>query len=358
LSSSPCLARGASPRAIRAIFLRRPIALPLVSIAELTTLAAGALRRAGASEDMARLTAEALVHADATGVPTHGLSRLALYCEHLRTGRARGTAQPRIVRDANGCCLIDAGGGLAYEAMARAGVEAIARARVHGIAFVGVTDSHHAGAMAYHLRPVAEAGMVGLGFSNSPAAITAWGGKRPLFGTNPVAAVFPRASAPPLIIDLSLTEVVRGKIMLHAEQGKPIPAGWALDREGRPTTDARAALTGSLAAIGGAKGAMLALTVELLCCALTGAAFGFENDSYFEPGNAPRIGHAIVAIEPGAAAGRDVFAERIETLLAAMTEDEGVRLPGARRSQAAVQARRDGVALSDALYAQLKPLGG
>jgi (2R)-3-sulfolactate dehydrogenase (NADP+) len=210
--------------------------------------------------------------------------------------------------------------------------------------------------MAYHLEPVAAAGLVGLAFTNSPAAINAWGGKRPLFGTNPIAAVFPRGEGEPLVIDLSLTEVVRGKIMLHAEQGKPIPLGWALDRDGKPTTDARAALTGSLAPIGGAKGAMLALTVELLCCALTGAAFGYENDSFFGPGDPARIGHSLIAIDPEALAGRGVFLERDETLGAAMTADEGVRLPGARRHAAAVTARSEGIALSDALAAQIRQL--
>jgi (2R)-3-sulfolactate dehydrogenase (NADP+) len=330
--------------------------LPLVPITELTTLTAAALRRAGAAHAMAQATAAALVHAEASGIPTHGLSRLALYCGHLRAGRVHGAAVPSVVREHQGGCLIDAGGGLAYEALALASVEAVERAQRCGIAFAGVTNSHHAGAMAYHLEPVCAAAMVGLGFTNSPAAINAWGGRRPLFGTNPIAAVFPRRNAAPLVIDLSLTEVVRGKIMLHADQGKPIPLGWALDREGNPTTDAKAALTGSLAAIGGAKGAMLALIVELLCCALTGAAFGFENDSYFEPGNPARIGHALVAIDPQALAGRDVFMTRIETLVEAMLADEGVRLPGARRHEALAKARTDGIAISDSLLAQIRQL--
>jgi (2R)-3-sulfolactate dehydrogenase (NADP+) len=330
--------------------------LPLVSISDLTALATAALRQAGAAPSMAHATAGALVHAEASGVPTHGLARLALYCGHLRSGRVQGQAAPRIVRSHAGCCLIDANGGLAYEALALAAAEAVQRARQCGIAFAGVTGSHHAGVMAYHLQPVAEAAMVGLAFTNSPAAINAWGGKRPLFGTNPIAAVFPRRAGAPLVIDLSLTEVVRGKIMLHAEQGKPIPLGWALDREGNPTTDAKAALTGSLAAIGGTKGAMLALTVELLCCALTGAAFGFENDSFFEPGDRARIGHALIAIDPEALAGREVFMERIETLVAAMTADEGVRLPGSRRHATLATARAEGVALSDSLLAQIRQL--
>jgi (2R)-3-sulfolactate dehydrogenase (NADP+) len=245
---------------------------------------------------------------------------------------------------------------LAYEALALAGAEAVQRARALGIAYAAVTGSHHAGAMAYHLEAVSEAGMVGLAFSNSPAAINPWGGKRPLFGTNPIAAVFPRSRGAPLVIDLSLTEVVRGKIMLHAQEGKPIPLGWALDRDGKPTTDARAALTGSLAAIGGAKGAMLALMVELLCCALSGAAFGFENDSYFEPGNPASIGHGLLAIDPDALAGRERFMARMEALVEAMLADEGVRLPGSRRHEALTAAIANGIDVSDALLGQVRQL--
>ena len=330
--------------------------LPLIPISELNALAVRALRSAGASEAMALHTAAALTHAEASGIPTHGVARLPLYCGHLRSGRASGAAQPSVIRSRAGCCLIDAGGGLAYPAMALAAQEAIERARTCGIAFAGVTGSHHAGAMGYHLLPIADAGLVGFGFTNSPAAINAWGGKRALFGTNPVAACFPRASEPPLIIDLSLTEVVRGKIMLYADQGKPIPLGWALDRDGNPTTDAKAALTGSLAPIGGVKGAMLALMVELLCCALTGAAFGYENDSYFEPGGAPRIGHALIAVDPDAVAGRETYLARIEALIGAMLADESVRLPGARRHAEAIKARSAGASIPDALYAQILQL--
>jgi (2R)-3-sulfolactate dehydrogenase (NADP+) len=207
-----------------------------------------------------------------------------------------------------------------------------------------------------HLRPIAAAGMVALGFTNSPAAINAWGGKRALFGTNPVAACFPRLNDQPLVIDLSLIEVVRGKIMLHADQGQPIPLGWALDRAGNPSTDPKAALTGSLAPIGGAKGAMLALAVELICCALTGAAFGFESDSYFEPGGNPRIGHALLAIDPAALAGRDTYLARVEALIDVMLTDDAVRLPGARRHASAVHARSEGASIPAASYAQIVQL--
>ena len=122
--------------------------------------------------------------------------------------------------------------------------EAITRARSTGVGFAAVTNSHHFGVAGYHLARVAGHAMVGLAFGNSPAAMPAWGGKRALFGTNPVAAIFPRKNAAPLCIDLSLSEAARGKVMIAAQQGKPIPLGWALDRDGQPTTDPKAALDG------------------------------------------------------------------------------------------------------------------
>jgi (2R)-3-sulfolactate dehydrogenase (NADP+) len=330
--------------------------MPTFPADHLAKLSAQALKKAGASASTARMTAAALIAAETEGLTGHGLSRVALYAQHLREGRTDGAAKALVVRRKGATCLVDARGGLAFPAAALAVKEAMRRARRYGVAFAGVTNSHHAGAMAYHLQPVAEAGLVGFAFSNSPAAITAWGGKMPLYGTNPIAAVFPRRNAAPIIVDLSLTEVTRGKIMVHAKEGKPIPLGWAVDRDGNPTTDPKAALTGSLAAIGAVKGNALALAVELVSVAVTGAAFGFENDSYFEPGRSPRIGQAFFIVDPEAAVGADTFYSRIETLVSKMLAEEGVRLPGARRQRAAAKARNEGVEITDALYAELKAL--
>lgn len=320
---------------------------------------AAALVRAGATAAMAAATARALAAADMDGIGSHGASRIPQYCGHLKNGRARGAAVPAIVRDAKGACLIDAKQGLAFEACALAAREAIRRAREFGVAYVAVTNSNHFGVAAHHLEPVAEAELVGLAFGNSPAAMPAWGGRRALFGTNPVAAIFPRQDDPPLTIDLSLSAVARGRIMTAARDGKPIPEGWALDKDGNPTTDARAALEGTMLPVGGVKGAMLALTVELLVCALSGAAFGFESDSFFtEVGKPTRIGQAIVAIDPAALAGREVFFERVESLVAAMSEDPGVRLPGERRRHNRQRAARDGLQLPADLMATIRALAG
>ena len=326
---------------------------------ELQHLAAAALAAAGANPAMADSTARALVFAESQGISSHGLSRVPFYAGHLRAGRAIGSAVPRIVHKRGGAALIDAGSGLAYPACAMAVEQAALRAREHGIAFIGVANSHHFGEAAYHLEALADAGLVALALSNSPAAMPAWGGKRPLFGTNPIAAIFPRRNGARLVIDLSLSQVARGKLMIAARDHQPIPLGWALDADGQPTTDPKAGLAGSMLPAGGVKGAMLALIVELLVCALTGAHFGFETESFFvDAGGPAQLGQAFMAIDPGALAGNNTYLERVETLIDAMLEDDGVRLPGDRRRKLRDEAVKHGVDIPDPLMAQLREMAG
>ncbi|MFJ0706224.1 Ldh family oxidoreductase, partial [Bordetella bronchiseptica] len=266
---------------------------------------------------------------------------------------------PRLAREHGGTALVDAGSGLAYPACALAAALAIERARQHGVAFVAVANSHHFGAAAYHLEAVAAAGLVGLAFGNSPAAMPAWGGRRALLGTNPVAAAFPRRRAAPLEIDLAPGEATRGQLMIAARDGESIPEGWALDAEGRPTTDPRAGLAGTILPAAGAKGTMLALIVELLVCSLSGARFGFETESLFDDDGEPaRLGQAFLAVDPAALAGTDTYLERVETLIEAMLHDDGVRLPGERRIALRKQALQHGVDIPDTLLAQLRGMCG
>jgi (2R)-3-sulfolactate dehydrogenase (NADP+) len=324
---------------------------------ELLQLARAALERAGAHAPMAEAAARHLVQAEEHGLPTHGMSRVPFYCGMLRNGRADGSAQPAVASARAAACLIDNRDGLPYVSVKLAIKEIIERARANGIAFAGIRNSAHVGVLGIHLLPVAQAGLAGFAFTNSPAAIPAWGGKKALFGTNPVAAVFPRKDREPLVIDLALTTVVRGKIMMAMRRGERIPEGWALDRHGRPTTDPKEAIEhGSLFPIGGAKGAMLALMFELMCAALTGAAIGPEADSFFsEEGNRPRIGQAFIAIDPGALAGMERYFERVETVVGTMQSDPEVRLPGARRF-AAAKAAASGIEVPDELISQIEKL--
>jgi (2R)-3-sulfolactate dehydrogenase (NADP+) len=325
---------------------------------DLFRLAKQALLNAGAHETMAEATAQHLVRAEEQGLPTHGMSRVPFYCSMLKNGRADGNAKPSMAAEKAAVCLIDNADGLPYESAAWAIQEVIQRARRNGIGFAGIRNSAHVGVLGIHLLQVAQAGMVGVAFTNSPAAIPAWGGKKALFGTDPVAFAFPRKGTDPIVVDLALTTVTRGKIMVAMQKGERIPEGWALDRHGKPTTDPKEAIEqGSLFPIGGTKGAMLALAFELVCAALTGAAIGPEADSFFsEAGNKPRIGQAFLAIDPGALAGMEKYFERIETVVRTMLADEGVRLPGAKRFAAEKKLRAEGIEVADDLLAKIEKL--
>jgi (2R)-3-sulfolactate dehydrogenase (NADP+) len=184
---------------------------------------------------------------------------------------------------------------------------------------------------------------VGLLFANTPQAIAPAGGTAPLFGTNPIAFAAPRRDAPPLVIDLSLSKVARGKIMAAKKRGEPIPEGWALDAAGAPTTDPDAALGGMLIPMGDAKGAALALMVEIIAATLTGANYSFEATSFFDAeGAQPGVGQLILAFRAGAGA-RGAFTDRLETLMDAIAAQTGARAPGERRLAARAEAAARGL---------------
>jgi (2R)-3-sulfolactate dehydrogenase (NADP+) len=331
-----------------------------LSLTEANTLIQAALTKSGASQAMAASVAKALVLAEAQGIASHGLSRVPQYATHLKNGRANGQAVAAVVQRKGAALVVDAGQGLAFPACDLAMAEGIKTAKELGVCFVGVKNSHHAGVIVDHLRAVSEAGLVALGFANSPSAMPAAGGKHAIFGTNPIAAIFPRRNADPLMIDLSLSEVARGKVMVAAKEGKAIPLGWALDKDGNPTTDAKAALEGSMLAVGNTtstKGAMLALIIELLVTAVIGAQFGFEASSFFvDEGNQPKIGQAFLLIDPAALNGNDSYLDRIEVLVNEMLVDDGVRLAGARRLALERSAQEEGVSVPDALVQTLQKL--
>ncbi len=328
-----------------------------VSLDELRGLAAAVLTRAGTSADHAAIVAEALVAADADEIASHGVARLPAYADQVRSGKVDGQARPIVTATAAATLSVDARDGFAFPAV-RLGLDRAAElAAGAGIVAVGVHHSHHFGVAGHHVERLAAAGLVAMAFTNSPAALAPWGGRRPIYGTNPIAFACPRRAGAPLVIDLSLSKVARGRIMVAAQKGHAIPEGWALDADGRPTTDAKAALAGTMLPLGDAKGAALALMVELLAAGLTGGNYGYEAGSFFTPdGVKPRIGHLFLAIHPPALAG-DAFLDRVEQLLAAACEQDGVRLPGDRRLAARARAASDGVEVPDALLADLRGRG-
>ena len=328
--------------------------MPNLSLNDLHELAVAVLTASETSTENAAAVARALVKADADGIPSHGVSRLPAYADQAKAKKVDGYAIPEVTFPSTGAVRVDARSGFAYPAIEAGTNAAIERVGDAGIIGVAIGNSHHAGVAGHHVETFADAGYVAMGFSNSPAGIAPWGGSRALFGTNPVAFACPRSDATPIVADLSTSKVARGKIKLAADRGEPIPEGWAVDANGNATTDAKAAMGGSLLPMGDAKGAALVLMVEIMAATLTGSNHGFEASSFFDDkGGPPHIGQFFIVIDPMAFSG-GAFANRLDVLVDAILEQEGTRLPGARRLGIREVAAKDGVEIPDGLFAELQ----
>jgi (2R)-3-sulfolactate dehydrogenase (NADP+) len=228
-----------------------------------------------------------------------------------------------------------------------------ALAKSQGIAAAAISRSNHAGACGRHVEHLAEQGFVALFFANTPEAIAPWGGTRAVFGTNPIAFAAPLEGSAPIVIDLALSKVARGNIVAAKQKGAPIPEGWALDKDGHPTTDADAALAGTMIALGDAKGAALALMVEVLAAALLGTHFAFEASSFLDDkGGPPQTGQLMIALDP-AGFGHSSFGERMRVLAQAIESQGGARLPGARRLALREKAQHEGLSVPDEIWRML-----
>jgi (2R)-3-sulfolactate dehydrogenase (NADP+) len=328
-----------------------------IAAPELEALIAAALVASNTAEANARSVARALAQAEIDGQKGHGLSRVPTYAAQAWAGKVDGHATPLLRQTRPAALMIDVAHGFAFPAIDLAVERLPALAGVAGIAAAGFVRSHHFGVVGRHVERLSEAGLVALAFGNTPRAIAPWGGRRALFGTSPLAFAAPQRKAPPIVVDMALSQVARGKILTAGQKGEPIPADWAVDEDGKPTTDPAAALKGALQPIGGAKGAALAMMVEILAVALTGAHFGFEASSFFDAeGPPPGVGQLLVAIDPAAFAGRELFLDRIGDLAGMLEADTGARLPGSRRLAMRAKAQREGVEVDANLLAQVRAM--
>lgn len=325
-----------------------------ISISEAEGLLKAALHGVDVPEAVAASVARALVAAEAEGQVGHGFSRLGDYAAQVQSGKINAKANVSLKHRGPAQLFVDADRGFAYPALDAAFEAGVPLAREVGVAVIAVGNSHHCGALSVQVERFAEAGLIAIMMANTPKAIAPWGGSKPLFGTNPIAFATPVAGTVPLVIDLSLSRVARGKVMAAKKAGTDIPPGWALDENGDTTTDAEAALRGTMVPIGEAKGTALALMVEVLAAAFTGSAFSGEAGSFFDAkGPAPRVGQTLIVIDPGA---QSDFAGRVAGLLDAITAMDGARLPGARRREAITDARAEGLDVPATFIEQARQL--
>ncbi|ODN69803.1 Ldh family oxidoreductase [Methylobrevis pamukkalensis] len=326
-----------------------------LSLAEARVFAAETLTRFATAPDIAAVVAEALVEAEASGLKGHGLVRLETYAIQTLAKKIDGHARPSARRVAPGLVAVDAAHGFAYPAVGLALAELMEMAPVQGIAMAGINRSGHCGAVGLHLEKLAARGLVGMMFASAPASIAPWGGRKAVFGTNPIAFAAPMPGRPAVVVDLSVAKVARGKVLAAVQKGEPIPEGWAVGPDGEPTTDAKTALAGTMLPMGDAKGTALALMVEIFSTALVGGALSAEQPSYFDgKGGPPEAGHAILAIDPSFFA--DDFLPRMATLAGLIEGQDGARLPGASRIAARAKAEAEGVFVDPALDRALERL--
>ncbi|QGY32873.1 Ldh family oxidoreductase [Pantoea cypripedii] len=322
-----------------------------LALTELEAIARRALCQSGVDLPAAEATCAALMAAERAGIASHGFARLPYYLDQLDSGKLNPRAVPTLTQ--RGAVVnVNADSGLAFPAVQRGLDRGMVLAQEFGVVAVAIGDSHHFGMAGYYAEQAARQGLVCIALSNGPAAMAPWGGNVPLYGTTPIAFASPRASDEPLVIDLSLSEVARGKIMLASQKKEAIPSGWAIDRDGNPTCDADAALAGSMAPAGGAKGAALALMVELLTAGLTGSHYGFQASSFFNvEGGAPHIAQLLLLLNPAFfSAG---YVQHTEMLFSAMLAQPNVRLPGERR-QATARQNSSSLSLPASLLEQLR----
>jgi LDH2 family malate/lactate/ureidoglycolate dehydrogenase len=288
--------------------------------------------------------------------------RVPIYVERLEAGVVAARPSMRVVRETAGTAVFDGGNGMGQVVGQRAMELAVDKAKRHGDpVFVSVRNSNHFGAAAWFAEIAAREAMIGLAFTiGGINHMVPWGGAEAMLGNNPFAVAFPMREAPPVVLDMACSVAARGKIIVAAKEGRPIPADWAVDRDGRPTTDAAKALEGFVAPVGGPKGYALTLTIGLLSTMLSGAFFGSEVTHMYDDFEHPQnIGHLFGVLPIAAFEGIGTYFDRMRKAgddVRGVRKSPGVErifLPGEREALLAEARRRDGVPVGQETWREL-----
>ena len=326
-----------------------------LSLAQVESLATEALIGAGTRPESAKSVGKAAWAAERDGIRSHGLLYVPIYCEHVKCGKVDGAAVPEVSQPRLSAIQVDAKTGFAHPAIDAGFNELIPLVKANGCVGLTISNSYNCGVLGYHVERLAEAGLVGIGFTNSPASIAPVGGKKPVLGTNPFALAVPDSTGgAAFVLDQSASVVAKSEIMMRAREGISIPEGWALDAEGQSTTDPEIALKGSMAPSGGYKGFGTGLLVEVMAAALSGAVLGLQASPFSgTAGGPPRTGQCFIAFDPEAFSGAE-FYERISTLVEAVQSQDGARLPGDRRRKNRQRIELEGVEVAQSLLEKIR----
>lgn len=315
----------------------------------------GALTGAGTAPENARYFSEAILDTELSGLEGHGFYWLQYYCEHLKSGKVKGHVKPETKQLSQVSFRVDAKGGFAHPAIEQGFASLVPAAQQFGIAALAVHDSYNAATLGFHTGHLARQGLLAFGFTNSTPAIAPFGGNKPVIGTNPMSFAVPGTKGKiAFLIDQSSSAVAWTAVKRAAEEGRPIPLGWALDKDGRPTTDPAKGLEGSMAPAGGYKGFGQGLIVEVMCAALAGALRGPEMGSFTENDGKPiGCGQFFIAIAPTTFSG-GIFDKQIAALTDSIVAQHDARLPNSRREANIERLSKEGLPIDASLLARLR----
>jgi LDH2 family malate/lactate/ureidoglycolate dehydrogenase len=278
------------------------------------TFVEGVLTGNGVSPNNATIIANCLVQADLRGIDTHGINRIPSYMARVQQGVLDAKASPTLNQITPVIAQVDGNNGFGFLA-AHLGMESACKmAKEFGIGMVSVKHSNHFGMSAWVVQQALDAGMMSLVFTNSSPALPVWGGTDKLLGVSPIACGAPAGKTRPFILDMAPSIAARGKVYKALRRGEEIPPDWALDAEGRPTTDPAAALQGVMLPMGGPKGSALAIMMDVFSGVLSGSAFAGHVTNPYDPSKPADVGHFLVAIKPDLFMGLDDFKERMDYL--------------------------------------------
>ena len=314
-----------------------------------------ALTGAGTAPANATYFTEAILDTELSGLEGHGFYWLQFYCEHVKSGKVDGRAKPKVKKLSPVAFRVDAKRGFAHPAIEKGFAKLIPAARKNGIAGMAVHNSYNAATLGFHTGTLARNGLVAFGFTNAMPVIAPVGASKPVIGTNPLSFAVPGKNGKiAFLIDQSSSAVAWTAVKRAADEGRAIPLGWAIDKDGKPTTDPTRGLEGSMAPSGGYKGFGQGLIVEVMCAALAGALRGPQMGSFMANDGKPiGCGQFFIALAPDTFSGGQ-FAKQVTALAKSITDQKGARLPNARRAASQKRLAKDGLPIDRALYERLK----
>lgn len=309
----------------------------LISVEKLRCFIVDAFALVNVPADDCCIVADSLIKADLHGISSHGVTRFPVYFRRVQKGIVNPRPDIKVNARYPAAISVDGDNGLGSVVMMRALSAGLEAASKIGVAVVGIKGSNHFGTAGFYCDIAAEKGFISMLVTNAPAALPPWGGKEAYFGTNPIAFGIPCRQRPHIIVDMATSIVARGKIIEAAKEGKSIPENWALDKDGNPTLDAKAAMEGVILPMAGPKGYALSLAVEHLAGVLTGAGFGRDIPwQYGGSDNAANVGHLLVLIKADAFGSADDYYRRTGRFtqeihsIATMPQFTQIKLPGER----------------------------